>query len=136
MEAWLASGKRTSPMTNEKLAHVVLTPNRTLRTLIQKYREDNIWPTGCCKGRVGCTEDYRIWKERKSVILASVSLFDYLMEYTESLKCSGKYTVLQLWSQGLWCKFVWHFYICNSIVILHQYATWHIWCICCLKFSK
>ncbi|XP_050711432.1 WD repeat, SAM and U-box domain-containing protein 1-like isoform X3 [Eriocheir sinensis] len=42
MEAWLASGKRTSPMTNEKLAHVVLTPNRTLRTLIQKYREDNI----------------------------------------------------------------------------------------------
>lgn len=42
MEAWLASGKRTSPMTNEKLAHLVLTPNRTLRTLIQKYREDNI----------------------------------------------------------------------------------------------
>ncbi|KAG0725098.1 WD repeat, SAM and U-box domain-containing protein 1 [Chionoecetes opilio] len=42
MEAWLASGKRTSPMTNEKLAHLVLTPNRTLRTLIQRHREDNL----------------------------------------------------------------------------------------------
>ncbi|XP_042215697.1 WD repeat, SAM and U-box domain-containing protein 1-like isoform X2 [Homarus americanus] len=37
MEAWLASGKRTSPMTNEKLTHLTLTPNRTLRTLIQSY---------------------------------------------------------------------------------------------------
>ncbi|KAK8736916.1 hypothetical protein OTU49_004722, partial [Cherax quadricarinatus] len=42
MEAWLASGKRTSPMTNEKLLHLVLTPNRTLRTLIQRYREESM----------------------------------------------------------------------------------------------
>ncbi|XP_042869333.1 WD repeat, SAM and U-box domain-containing protein 1-like isoform X2 [Penaeus japonicus] len=42
MEAWLASGKRTSPMTNEKLSHLTLTPNRTLRTLIQRYKEENM----------------------------------------------------------------------------------------------
>uniref|UniRef100_A0A6A7FQW5 WD repeat, SAM and U-box domain-containing protein 1 n=1 Tax=Hirondellea gigas TaxID=1518452 RepID=A0A6A7FQW5_9CRUS len=42
MEAWLSSKKRTSPMTNELLAHTILTPNRTLRTLIQRYREQNM----------------------------------------------------------------------------------------------
>ncbi|XP_069175368.1 WD repeat, SAM and U-box domain-containing protein 1 isoform X1 [Procambarus clarkii] len=42
MEAWLASGKRTSPMTNEKLSHLTLTPNRTLRTLIQRYKEEKV----------------------------------------------------------------------------------------------
>ncbi|XP_066977665.1 WD repeat, SAM and U-box domain-containing protein 1-like isoform X3 [Macrobrachium rosenbergii] len=42
LEAWLADGKRTSPMTNEKLTHLTLTPNRTLRTLIQRYKEESI----------------------------------------------------------------------------------------------
>ncbi|XP_068217034.1 WD repeat, SAM and U-box domain-containing protein 1-like isoform X2 [Palaemon carinicauda] len=42
LEAWLADGKRTSPMTNEKLSHLTLTPNRTLRTLIQRYKEESI----------------------------------------------------------------------------------------------
>ena len=42
IEAWLANNKRTSPMTNELLQHLTLTPNRTLRTLIQHYREENL----------------------------------------------------------------------------------------------
>ena len=41
VEAWLASGKKTSPMTNEPLPHLLLTPNRTLRNLIQRYKEEN-----------------------------------------------------------------------------------------------
>ncbi|RXG64254.1 WD repeat, SAM and U-box domain-containing protein 1 [Armadillidium vulgare] len=41
LEAWLASGKKTSPMTNEKLSHLILTPNHTLRNLIQRYNEEN-----------------------------------------------------------------------------------------------
>lgn len=38
IEEWLQSGKETSPMTNETLAHKLLIPNLILLQLIQKYK--------------------------------------------------------------------------------------------------
>ncbi|CAL1377486.1 unnamed protein product [Linum trigynum] len=38
MEEWLQMGKDTSPMTNLRLDHTVLTPNQTLRSLIEEWR--------------------------------------------------------------------------------------------------
>ncbi|KAF8791075.1 WD repeat, SAM and U-box domain-containing protein 1-like [Argiope bruennichi] len=38
IEEWLENGKETSPMTNEILAHKILTPNHILLQLIQKYK--------------------------------------------------------------------------------------------------
>ncbi|KAL5854176.1 hypothetical protein ACOSQ4_003978 [Xanthoceras sorbifolium] len=42
IEAWLDSGHDTSPMTNLRLKHKILTPNHTLRSLIMEYRK-NQW---------------------------------------------------------------------------------------------
>jgi WD40 repeat protein len=36
IQAWIDSGKRTSPMTNAPMGHFELTPNRSLKMLIQK----------------------------------------------------------------------------------------------------
>lgn len=38
IEGWLRSGHDTSPMTNLRLNHTILTPNHTLRTLIQDWQ--------------------------------------------------------------------------------------------------
>ena len=38
IEAWLKMGKDTSPMTNLKLKHKLLTPNKTLWYLIQDWQ--------------------------------------------------------------------------------------------------
>ena len=37
IQAWLATGKRTSPKTNEPLAHTNLTPNHLVRSMVQEY---------------------------------------------------------------------------------------------------
>lgn len=37
IEEWLRMGKDTSPMTNLRLKHTLLTPNHTLRSLIQDW---------------------------------------------------------------------------------------------------
>lgn len=37
MEEWLGMGHDTSPMTNLRLKHKYLTPNHTLRSLIQEW---------------------------------------------------------------------------------------------------
>ena len=37
IQAWLATGKRTSPKTNEPLAHTTLTPNHLVRSMVQEY---------------------------------------------------------------------------------------------------
>ena len=37
IQAWLATGKRTSPKTNEPLAHTILTPNHLVRSMVQEY---------------------------------------------------------------------------------------------------
>ena len=37
IEEWLSMGHDTSPMTNLRLDHQVLTPNHTLRALIQDW---------------------------------------------------------------------------------------------------
>ncbi|KAG8191908.1 hypothetical protein JTE90_019842 [Oedothorax gibbosus] len=39
IEEWFESGKETSPMTNEKLAHKLLIPNHVLQQLIQKNKD-------------------------------------------------------------------------------------------------
>lgn len=39
MEEWLGLGHDTSPMTNLKLKHKFLTPNHTLRSLIQDWQK-------------------------------------------------------------------------------------------------
>lgn len=38
IEEWVYSGHDTSPMTNLKLKHMFLTPNHTLRSLIQDWQ--------------------------------------------------------------------------------------------------
>ena len=37
IQAWLNTGKRTSPKTNEPLAHTILTPNHLVRSMVQEY---------------------------------------------------------------------------------------------------
>jgi hypothetical protein len=37
IQAWLDTGKRTSPKTNEPLAHTILTPNHLARSMVQEY---------------------------------------------------------------------------------------------------
>lgn len=37
IEEWLKMGRETSPMTNLRLKHNYLTPNHTLRSLIQDW---------------------------------------------------------------------------------------------------
>lgn len=37
IEEWLRMGHDTSPMTNLRLNHKLLTPNQTLRSLIQEW---------------------------------------------------------------------------------------------------
>ena len=37
IQAWLDTGKRTSPKTNEPLAHTTLTPNHLVRSMVQEY---------------------------------------------------------------------------------------------------
>ena len=39
IQAWLETGKDRSPMTNAVLPHKTLTPNRTLKMVIQKHLE-------------------------------------------------------------------------------------------------
>lgn len=41
IEEWLKMGRDTSPMTNLKLKHKFLTPNHTLRSLIQEWHSKN-----------------------------------------------------------------------------------------------
>ena len=39
IQAWLDTGKRTSPKTNEPLTHTILTPNHLVRSMVQDYLE-------------------------------------------------------------------------------------------------
>ena len=39
IQAWLNTGKRTSPKTNEPLTHTILTPNHHARSMVQDYLE-------------------------------------------------------------------------------------------------
>ncbi|XP_031742359.1 putative U-box domain-containing protein 50 isoform X2 [Cucumis sativus] len=41
IEQWIRAGHETSPMTNLKLQHPYLTPNHTLRSLIQDWQNEN-----------------------------------------------------------------------------------------------
>ncbi|KAA0036349.1 putative U-box domain-containing protein 50 isoform X1 [Cucumis melo var. makuwa] len=41
IEQWIGAGHETSPMTNLKLQHPYLTPNHTLRSLIQDWQNEN-----------------------------------------------------------------------------------------------
>jgi len=41
IQAWLDTGKSTSPKTNEPLAHTFLTPNHLVRGMVQEYLEAN-----------------------------------------------------------------------------------------------
>ena len=44
MEEWLSMGNETSPMTNLRLKNTFLTPNHTLRTLIQDWHNKRSIP--------------------------------------------------------------------------------------------
>lgn len=44
IEAWMRSGHNTSPMTNLQLQHTRLTPNHTLRSLIEDWHYNRYWP--------------------------------------------------------------------------------------------
>ena len=39
IEAWLKTGKKTSPMTGAPLAHLGLAPNNLVRSMVSKYLE-------------------------------------------------------------------------------------------------
>ena len=39
IEAWLKTGKKTSPMTGAPLAHLGLTPNNLVRSMVSEYRD-------------------------------------------------------------------------------------------------
>ena len=39
IEAWLKTGKKTSPMTGAPLAHLGLAPNNLVRSMVCKYLE-------------------------------------------------------------------------------------------------
>jgi hypothetical protein len=37
LEAWLATGKSTSPVTNAPLAHALLVPNHSMRSMVAAF---------------------------------------------------------------------------------------------------
>ena len=37
IEAWFARGKRTSPKTNQPLAHLFLAPNHLIKSMVSEY---------------------------------------------------------------------------------------------------
>ena len=39
IEAWLKTGKKTSPLTGAPLAHLGLTPNNLVRSMVSEYRD-------------------------------------------------------------------------------------------------
>ena len=39
IEAWLKTGKKTSPMTGAPLAHLGLAPNNLVRSMVSEYRD-------------------------------------------------------------------------------------------------
>lgn len=41
IRGWIESGHDTSPMTNQKLLRLELTPNHTLRSSIQEWRQQH-----------------------------------------------------------------------------------------------
>lgn len=39
IDAWLARGKRTSPVTNEAFPHALLVPNHSMRSMVSAFRD-------------------------------------------------------------------------------------------------
>lgn len=111
IEAWMRSGHNTSPMTNLQLQHTRLTPNHTLRSLIEDWHYNRYWPLTMILFPSFFCSSFEFWSVPSSrmiiIFLLCVYRFSLVLEFDFTFVGSilRVFITLSITKKDLWqCK--------------------------------